>query len=104
MKILDKEIEYQGFNFTQMYRDGKYAIYKQTKEGWTSAVYEVIIIESHNGYDLAGQHFPPSEVYPSSNQWGLKGFTELTYEAAMKKLEHLKGLPPSTRGRKKKKK
>jgi hypothetical protein len=34
----------------------------------------------------------------------LKGFTELNYEAAVKKLEHLRGLPPSTRGRKKKKK
>lgn len=104
MKILDKEFNYNGFDFTQMYRDGKYAIYKQTKKGWKSAVYEVIIIESHNGYDLAGQHFPPSEMYPSTTQWGIKGFTELTYDAAMDKIEKLKNTPPSTRGRKKKKK
>jgi hypothetical protein len=104
MKILEKELTFGGFNLKQVLRDGKFAIYKQTKKGWKLKRFEVIIIESHNGYDLAGQHFPPSEVYPSSNQWGLKGFTELTYEAAIQKLEYLRGLPPSTRGRKKKKK
>ena len=103
MKILQKEFNYKGFTFTQMYREGKYAIYKQTQKGWKSAVYEVVIIESHNGYDLAGQHFPPSEIYPSSTQWGVKGFTELSYDVALDKIKYLKNLPPSKRGRKKKK-
>ena len=103
MKILDKKIHYNGFDFTQMYRDGKFAIYKQTKKKWKSAVYEAIIIESHNGYELAGQKFPPSEMYPSSAQWGIKGFTELTYEDALDKIKCLKNMIPSKKSRKKRK-
>jgi hypothetical protein len=103
MKLLEKEFTYKGFTMTQMYRDGKYAIYKQSREGYKGVTYEAVIIESHNGYELAGQKFPPSEVYPSSTQWGIKGFTLQTYEDALKKINYLKSLPPSTRGRKKKK-
>jgi len=90
MKILEKEFAYKGFTFNQLYRDGKFAIYEQSKEDYEVKKYEVIVIESHNGYDLAGQHFPPAEMYPSSTQWGVKGFTLDSYEDALNKIKYLK--------------
>ena len=90
MKILEKQFTYKGFNFNQLYRDGKFAIYEQTKKNFKLKKYEAVVIESHNGYDLAGQHFPPSEMYPSSSQWGVKGFTIDLYEDAMNKIKYLK--------------
>ncbi len=71
MKILEKHITYKGFDLHQKYRDGKFAIYEQSKNDLHSKWYEAIIIESHNGYEIAGNYCPPSEMYPSPNQWGV---------------------------------
>jgi len=89
MKILEKEFTYKGFIFNQLYRDGKFAIYEQSREDFKVKKYEAVVIESHNGYDLAGQHFPPAEMYPSSTQWGVKGFTLDSYDDALYKIKHL---------------
>jgi hypothetical protein len=90
MKILEKEFTYKGFIFNQLYRDGKFAIYEQSREDFKVKKYEAVVIESHNGYDLAGQHFPPAEMYPSSTQWGVKGFTLDSYDDALDKVKYLK--------------
>jgi hypothetical protein len=90
MKILEKKFTYKNFEHVQLFREGNLAIYSQKIAGGKSEKFEVIIIDSHNGYEIAGQKFPPSEMYPSSNQWGVKGFTLLTYEDAMDKINVLK--------------
>ena len=90
MKILEKEFAYKGFDFKQVFRDGKFAIYEQKKDGYSFLKYEVVVIESHNGYELAGKIFPPSEMYPSSTQWGIKGFTMDSYDDACNKVDVLK--------------
>ncbi len=90
MKILEKNFTYKGFEHSQILREGNIAIYKQKLQSGITEKFEVIIIESHNGYEIAGQKFPPSEMYPSSTQWGVKGFTLLTYEDALKKMNLLK--------------
>lgn len=75
MRKLVKTFKQKGFNFTQLKRDGDFAIYKKSplKSEYTS--YEVIIISRHNGYELGGQYIEPAETYPSSSQWGTKGWT-----------------------------
>ena len=48
MKILEKNITLKGFDFKQLFRNGKFAIYEQTKSGYKFKKYEAVIIESHN--------------------------------------------------------
>ena len=90
MKILEKDFTNRDFRYKQMYRDGKFAIYEQSKEGMDSKWFEAIVIESHNGYEIAGNVIPPSEMYPNGNQWGDKGFTFHSYDEAMDKIKFLK--------------
>jgi hypothetical protein len=90
MKILEKELTHKGFNYKQLYRDGKFAVYEQSKDGYKFKKYEAIVIESHNGYEIAGVYCPPSEMYPNASQWGDKGFTLDTYEEAMDKINYMK--------------
>jgi hypothetical protein len=90
MKILEKELTHKGFNYKQLYRDGKFAIYEQTKDNCDLKKYEAIVIESHNGYEIAGNYCPPSEMYPNASQWGDKGFTLDNYDDAMEKINYLK--------------
>lgn len=90
MKTLEKELTHKGFIYKQLYRDGKFAIYEQTKKGLQLKKYEAIFIESHNGYEIAGVYCPPSEMYPNASQWGDKGFTLDTYEEAIDKINYMK--------------
>jgi len=90
MKKINKEFTYKNFNYRQLLRDGKIAIYEQTLKDGKKLNYEVVIIEEHNGYEIAGNKFPPSEMYPSSNQWGIKGFTYTDYDDAIIKFKKLK--------------
>lgn len=90
MKILEKEITSKGFKYTQLLREDKLAIYEQSKEGHDVKKYEVIVIDSHDGYEIGGQQVLPSEMYPSSTLWGVKGFTMENYDDALKKIKFLK--------------
>ena len=90
MKILEKEITSKGFKYTQLFREDKLAIYEQSKKGHDAKKYEVIVIDSHDGYEIGGQQVLPSEMYPSSTLWGVKGFTMESYDDALKKIKFLK--------------
>ena len=90
MKILEKEITSKGFKYTQLLREDKLAIYEQSKKGHGIKKYEVIVIDSHDGYEIGGQQVLPSEMYPSSTLWGVKGFTMESYDDALKKMKILK--------------
>jgi hypothetical protein len=77
MKKLEKQFVKKGFKFTQVTRKGDVAIYKQenVKLKNPKANYEVVIIKSHNGYEIGGSKIVAAEVYPGSTQWGLLGWT-----------------------------
>ena len=89
MKILPKTINSKGFTYTQIAREGKKAIYRQDKEGYTSSSFETIKICSHNGYELNGTKIAASETYPSSSLWGIQAWTYSTLEDAKKKFKRL---------------
>jgi len=89
MKILEKNFTRKVFNYEQLYRKGNLAIYAQKNKETGSATYEVIIIKSHNGYEIGGIKIEPSEVYPSDSQWGILGWTCQTLEAAKNKIKKL---------------
>ena len=89
MKKLPLEISKKGFVYTQVKRLKDVAIYKQknldktVKGQW----FEVVRIKSHNGMTLGGNYIPPSEMYPSSTQWGVLGFTYQGIEDAENKFK-----------------
>jgi len=85
MKTLT-EYARNGFKFTLVCRDGNVAIFE---EFGSRDHYEVIIIQSHQGREIAGKHFPPSEYPPSNEQWGTKGWTYKTLGAASAKFHQL---------------
>ena len=86
------EFASKGFEYKQILRDGDLAIYEQKSKNpkRTNIDYEVIRIRRHNGYKIADQSFPPSEMYPSNSQWGTFGWTCKTLEAAHRKIEWIK--------------
>ena len=89
-KPLRTEFKSRGFNFKQLARDGDFAVFSKTKDSWSHEAYEVIKVGRHNGYVLGGVTIEPAETYPSSEQFGVAGFSYQTKEKALKKFEELK--------------
>lgn len=88
MKELSNYLKIRGFDHRQLSREGDIAIYEQSKAGRVFA-YEVIRIQSHQGFTLAGKTFPPAENYPSSEQWGRLGWTCASLARANEKAAQL---------------
>jgi len=74
------EFQKGGFSFRQIKREGAVALFDRSKNGRTH--FEVAIITAHGPYELVGVKFPAGESYPSSEQWGQKGWTYTTREEA----------------------
>ena len=91
MSKIPKIFRSNNFAFEQLKRLDNIAIYGKFKEDFKKETYhyEVIVIQSHNGYYIKESYVPPSEFYPSSQSWGLSGFTFRSLEDAEKKFEQL---------------
>ena len=90
MKQLPIQFTKQGFNHEQVRREGDVAIYRRAPaSGAYQHHFEVVRIESHNGYTIAGVHCPPSETYPTPEQWGSRGWTYNDAESANAKFSEL---------------
>lgn len=85
MKTLPTQFHKRGFSFKQIERKNGFAIYSKFKLNTKILSYEVIEILSHNGYTLGNTEIPASETFPSSEQWGIKGWTYDDLTAAKKK-------------------
>jgi hypothetical protein len=87
-KPLQKEFRRDGFNYRQVAREGRTAIYKQTWNGGSDpkVCYEVVRIRRRNGFQIDGRLVQAAEVYPNSETWGVDGFTLTDKDAAFAKL------------------
>ncbi len=85
MKILATEFSSKGFTYRQISRDGDVAVYEQRWGRNGSAAYETVIVQRHNGREIAGAYIPPAEFMPSSSQWGVKGWTFTDKDGALQK-------------------
>jgi hypothetical protein len=90
---LDTEFNRGGFDYRQITREGRFAIYEQH---WLSSpnpnvCYEVVRIRRHNGKNIGDHWIEPGEFYPSSSEWGEHGWTLLSLDAAFVKLRQLSG-------------
>ena len=79
MKPIDLVIRKKGFCYTQVLREEDCAVYAQSYDGETPFAYEIIVIQSHNGREMFGTHIPATEYYPSTDTWGVKGWTVSGY-------------------------
>jgi hypothetical protein len=90
MKKIEKEFTSKNFLLKQIHREGDFAIYERFHEtSPDNKHYEVVKIQSHNGYVIAGQKYPASEFYPSSNAWGADGYTCINKKSAYEKLDKM---------------
>jgi hypothetical protein len=90
-KPLPKEFRRDGFDCRQIYREGDFAIYRQTWKGNEhSAAFEVIRIRRRDGFQIGEKLIQPYEIYPNSDAWGTDGFTVTDKEAAFAKLRDIR--------------
>ena len=87
MKTLPTQFTDRGFQFNQLRRRGNVAVFSRTKGKVTH--FETVIVDSHQGFQIKGKQIEPSEFYPSSEQWGTKGFTFNDQDAALAKASAL---------------
>ena len=89
-KPLPQEFRRDGFDYRQIYRQGDFAIYRQTWKGNEhSAAFEVVRIKRRQGFQIGDRFVEPAEVYPNSEAWGADGFTLTDKDAAFAKLREI---------------
>jgi len=99
MQKIAKNFKKWNFNFVQIERKGKYAIYEKymvnppepdkNDEENPSIGFEVIVIQKQKEHERFDQIFPAKELYPSSETWGTYGHTFCTLNGAYKKYKEL---------------
>ena len=79
---------HDGFDLRQVERIGRVAIYEKTKgtyKGW-----EIILIRKRPSRQLpGGKHLPAREYYPSSADWGIRGWTAMSLVSAKRQFDKL---------------
>lgn len=76
----------KGFNFEFIKDLGNdWRIYRMYKDYYTRSSYELVKIHKREGYEMAGNVIPKKWSYPSSEQWGIYGFTYNNIEDCEKK-------------------
>src|SRR5262245_12698069 len=88
---LPTQFSRDGFNYQQIARERDAAIYEQTWSGCSSPsiCYEVIHIRRREGFHIDGRVVEAAEIYPSSDSWGVDGFTLTSKDAAFSKLREV---------------
>ena len=84
-----KEFRKDQADFKLLKREGDVALLQKIRGDYCG--FEVVVIQKHNGYEMMGKVVPPSEFYPSSEQWGTYGFSFLPSdrEGAERKFQEL---------------
>jgi len=87
-----KQIKYHkrnGYEFHVVDRIGNVA--RAIGSNGKAITHEVFIVQSHEGREINGKSFPPAEFPPSNEQWGSKGWTFVTEEAAKERFLNMTG-------------
>jgi len=88
-KVIPTQFKKKGFTYTQLKREGKKAIFQQTRAGSSLNNYEVVKIGRHNGYVMGGMAIEPAETYPGSSLWGITAWTCTSIDDAMRRYDAL---------------
>lgn len=68
MKLLPTEMTNHGYAMKQIKRTDKVAMYSKC------GGYEVVLVQSHNGYEIKGIKIDPAEYLPKDEDFGTKGW------------------------------
>lgn len=91
MKLLPQKFTKKGYRHTQLKREDNVALYKrQSLENSKIFHFEVVVITAHNGTTIEGNYIEAGELYPSTSQWGDKGWTCQTLIRAEEKFLEVK--------------
>lgn len=92
MKKVPEKFIKKGFKHILVKREANLALYKRhmVESTRNTTHYEVVIITVHNGVTIEGNYIEPGELYPSTSQWGEKGWTHSSLEEAEKKFQQVK--------------
>lgn len=96
MRKLPEEIISTGFMYKQIKRNKYYALYSQTRIGYKEPwAWEVITIINTKRDKVAwGNTFEAGEYYPTSSEWGNRGWTFNKLSDAEKRYTELCAKPP----------
>lgn len=94
MKPIDKTFRKSGLEYKQVFRDGPWCIYRQTKPGTQIERFEVVKLKVEKAHTFPnGKTSPKREAFPSSEEWGVRGWTCLDLEAAHRRLKNKLSYP-----------
>jgi hypothetical protein len=90
MRLIPESFEKNGWQFRQIERRNQWALFERRKPGGKPH-YECVRIRSHNGFKIPGTETmaEPAEIYPSNETWGRDGFTLLSLERGIAKLDEV---------------
>lgn len=83
--------EKNGFLYWQICRTDKAAIYEQSMGDGRGVFYEVWQIRRRPAQVMKGQHYPPTERGPGTQDWGSYGWTYYTLPEAKKRYDLING-------------
>lgn len=89
MTPLPSTFRKSGWDYKLISREDDVAVFEQTKPGVEDPRFEVVKVQSHGGFTINGKVVAPAEHMPSSEQWGIYGFTLTSREAAFKKVDEM---------------
>src|SRR5690348_10944058 len=85
LRTLPKQLTRDSFQFDQVFRSGPIAIYHQTKPGTSIEAWEVVRIRTGKPHPRDPDQTSLVERYPSSESWGVDGWTYLDLHVARAK-------------------
>jgi hypothetical protein len=90
MKEIPSRFRKNGFDFKLLMREGDIGLLRKTKVGLKYESFEVVIIQRHETFIIKGKLIPAAEHLPSSEQWGVKGWTYSDRMSAERKFDELR--------------
>lgn len=91
--VLPDKFTEKKWNFEKVTREGKLCIYRKWKDidgKEVSGGYEVFFVQNYPERIISGIKIPAKESLPTSELWGVAGWTEQTEDAARQRFENLK--------------
>lgn len=80
---LPHTLKHEGFDLRQVQRIGQVALYEKSKGNYTG--WEIIHIRKRPARHLPnGKYLPPRECYPATTDWGIRGWTAMSFATAQK--------------------
>lgn len=88
MDTVPQKFTSNGYDYVQVRRDGKRAIFEQRRKG-TVIAWEVVEIKQLPATTIFGKAYPEREGYPSNEDWGTLAWSCSTLERALERYNNL---------------